>query len=305
MCPVSVARGVDGGQNCHVAAVLRGTGRPVFLKAVEGVSRRMRWLRNESTAGRLAPGVAPAVLFAEDVGDWLVVGFEYVPGRAASLAPGSADLPKVAAAVEKISTLPAPGLRTLRERWIAADCWEKFAQAAPRAVAGWDVDEMSRRSSMVPALVDGDRGSAAGGPPARRERSARGATAPGGVFRCTGRLGQRRADVAKPPADPRRAEPARRSHGRRRSPAGSRASRSRACAASGNQVHRSAADRPGRPVRLVRSGGGGITPVRVGVAAGRRPGRFRRTGDRAPCGEAGLWTDADVHRTQSRMVPDV
>ena len=155
--PVVVARDVEGGQNCHVSAVLHGAGRPVFLKGVEGVSRQMRWLRNEGAAGRLAAGVAPAVLFAEDVGDWLVVGFEYVPGRAASLAPGSADLPRVAATVEKISALPAPGLRTLRDRWSAADCWEKFADAAPAAVAGWDVGEMSRRASPAPALVDGDR----------------------------------------------------------------------------------------------------------------------------------------------------
>jgi hypothetical protein len=101
--------------------------------------------------------VAPAVLFAEDVDDWLVVGFEYVPGRAAILAPGSADLPRVAAAVEKISALPAPGLRTLRERWRAADCWERFAEVAPGEVADWDVGEMSRWESMVPAAVDGDR----------------------------------------------------------------------------------------------------------------------------------------------------
>ncbi len=155
--PVAVARDVAGGQNCHVAAVLHGAGGPVFLKGVEGVSPRMRWLRNESAAGRLAPGVAPAVLFAEDVGDWLVVGFEYVPGRAASLAPGSADLPRVAAAVEKISALPAPGLRALRERWGVPDCWEKFAQAAPAVAVGCDVGEMSRWASLVPAVVDGDR----------------------------------------------------------------------------------------------------------------------------------------------------
>jgi hypothetical protein len=98
--PVAEATEVTGGQNHDVAAVLhRSSGPPVFLKGVEGVSGRMRTLRNESTAGRLAAGVAPTVLFVADVkdaDDWLVVGFEYLPGRPVDLAPGSADLPLVA-----------------------------------------------------------------------------------------------------------------------------------------------------------------------------------------------------------------
>ncbi|WP_018502529.1 hypothetical protein [Parafrankia discariae] len=46
----------------------------------------MRFLRNEITAGALADGIAPAVIFSEEVdaGDlWLIVGFEYIPGRPA------------------------------------------------------------------------------------------------------------------------------------------------------------------------------------------------------------------------------
>lgn len=149
---------ITDGQNSDIAAVLRGQcGRPVFLKGVHGVSRRMRWLRHEIAAGRLAGGVAPAVLFHADVAGWLVVGFEYVPGRAASLAPGSPDLPLVASVVEKISTVPASGLRPLRDRWGVTDWWRTIADQAPTAVDGWDIDEMSRWTSLVPDLVDGDR----------------------------------------------------------------------------------------------------------------------------------------------------
>lgn len=127
--PVTRAVDIHDGQNSDLAVLLHRTGRPVFLKGVEGVSLRMRWLRNEITAGTLAADVSPAVVFHADVDDWLVVGFEYVFGRPASLAPGSSDLPTVAATVERISALPAPDLRPMRNRW----------------------------ASLVPALVDGDR----------------------------------------------------------------------------------------------------------------------------------------------------
>ena len=149
---------ITGGQNSDVSAVLHGeAGRPVFLKGVKGVSRRMRWLRNEIKAGQLAAGIAPDVLFHADVDGWLVVGFEYVPGRAASLAPDSPDLPLVASAVEAISTVRAPGLRPMRDRWGVTDWWSKIADEAPSAVESWDVDAMSRWAALVPESVDGDR----------------------------------------------------------------------------------------------------------------------------------------------------
>lgn len=156
--PVTDTTDVTGGQSSDIATVLCcQSGRLVFLKGVHGVSRRMRWLRNEITAGQLAVDVAPAVLFHTDVEGWLVVGFEYVPGRAASLAPGSPDLPLVASVVEKISTVAVSELRSLRDRWGETDWWHKLAVRAPAAVDGWNVDEMSRWTLLIPELVEGDR----------------------------------------------------------------------------------------------------------------------------------------------------
>jgi hypothetical protein len=149
---------VGGGQNCDVAVVLRGSAeRAVFVKGVHGVSRRMRWLRNEIAAGALTEGLAPATLFHLDVADWLVVGFEYLPGRPASLAPGSADLPLVASAMQRISTMRAPGLPALRDRWAGADWWHRFAAAAPDEARDWDVRELTSIAAALPALVDGDQ----------------------------------------------------------------------------------------------------------------------------------------------------
>ncbi|MGX7829636.1 phosphotransferase family protein [Actinokineospora sp. 24-640] len=155
---------VEEGSAGDFVAVLRLVDRGrVFVKAVAGVDRRMRWLRNEITGNTVAVGLAPQVLFHADLDaaetgrDWLVVGFEHVPGRSAHLAPGSPDLPLVAAAVEAIAALPAGGMRPLRQRWAPTDWWHRVAALAPDTIVGFDIAEMTRLSELVPALVDGDR----------------------------------------------------------------------------------------------------------------------------------------------------
>ncbi len=131
------------------------SGADVFVKGVRGVSLRMRWLRNEITAGALAAGIAPAVVFHSDVDDWLLVGFEHLKGRTASLAPDSPDLPAVAAAIGKLSTIAAPELSSLGDRWTLTDAWIKLAETKPEAVHGWDVRKMAGQAAQITALVDG------------------------------------------------------------------------------------------------------------------------------------------------------
>jgi hypothetical protein len=116
--PVSGATAIGSGYNSDVVTRLDRDGRSsVFLKGVHGRSHHMRFLRNEITGNGLAPGIAPAVLFHEDLADeWLVVGFEYLTGRHPTFAPGSADLDAVSATLEAISALPGPDLHPLRER---------------------------------------------------------------------------------------------------------------------------------------------------------------------------------------------
>ncbi|WP_030104199.1 hypothetical protein [Actinoalloteichus caeruleus] len=156
--PVVAAHPVRAGQSADVASVLgTAAGPDVFLKAVRGVSKRMRWLRNEITAAPLTGGLAPAVLMAEDVGEWLVVVFEHVPGRAANLSPGSPDLPLVAEVVNRIGQRPGSGLKPLRVRWGVTDWWYRLAAEAPDAVVGWDTDEAVRWASRFPGGAEGDR----------------------------------------------------------------------------------------------------------------------------------------------------
>ncbi|WP_250285710.1 hypothetical protein, partial [Frankia sp. CiP1_Cm_nod2] len=158
--PVGSAAAVDGGRNNDLTAVVYGEDGPVFVKAVRGVSMRMRWLRNEVTAGTLAAGIAPAVAFAQDVtadDDWLIVGFEYLPGRSADLTPGSADLPTVGRTLDRLGGLPAPGVAGLHQRWTVRDWWSRLCEIAPDVVSGWDVDVMDRWTARAPEAVAGDR----------------------------------------------------------------------------------------------------------------------------------------------------
>ncbi|MGW1677704.1 phosphotransferase family protein [Saccharopolyspora sp. NPDC002376] len=155
--PVSGATEITVGCNSDLATVLGTSAGRVFVKGVEGVSRRMRFLRNEITAGQLAAGLAPEVVFSEDVGDWLVVGFEHLPGRPADLSPSSPDLPRIADVVRRIGGLPAPGLRPIRARWGGVDWWVKLAADAPELASNWDVDAMSALALRAPELADGDR----------------------------------------------------------------------------------------------------------------------------------------------------
>jgi hypothetical protein len=156
--PVTVVRDIEQGQNCNVALVLRCDQGDVFLKGVRGVSPQMRWLRNESEAGNLAPDIAPATRFSEDVdadAPWLVVGFEYVNGRPADLGPGADDLATVATTVARISTLPGGSAQPLSKRWASADWWTKLAAEAPDKVVGFDLDELTDWCRATPDLIEG------------------------------------------------------------------------------------------------------------------------------------------------------
>ncbi|WET83222.1 phosphotransferase [Amycolatopsis sp. QT-25] len=155
---ITVVREIEQGQNCNVALVLRGDQGDVFLKGVRGVSPQMRWLRNESGAGELAPGVAPETRFSEDIdaeAPWLIVGFEYVNGRPADLSPGSDDLATVATTVARINGLSGEAAQPLSKRWASTDWWTKLAAEAPDKVAGFNPEELTDWCRATPSLIEG------------------------------------------------------------------------------------------------------------------------------------------------------
>lgn len=144
------------GATSDLSTVLHTAAGPdVFVKGVCGVSLRMRWLRNEITAGAIAATIAPAVVFHADIDDWLIVGFEHLRGRTASLAPGSPDLRSVAAVIGKLSTITAPDLHPLSARWTLTDAWIRLADTDPEVASGWNISRMADKAARITRLVDG------------------------------------------------------------------------------------------------------------------------------------------------------
>uniref|UniRef100_UPI003F498532 aminoglycoside phosphotransferase n=1 Tax=Streptomyces sp. CA-136453 TaxID=3240050 RepID=UPI003F498532 len=74
----------------------------------------------EEAVNPYLPASAPRVLWRLHAGGWHLLAFEGVRGRDADFAPGSPDLPAVAAALDELALLPAPGavrLPTAWDRW--------------------------------------------------------------------------------------------------------------------------------------------------------------------------------------------
>ncbi|WP_245816550.1 phosphotransferase family protein [Lentzea albidocapillata] len=146
---------VQGAASDLSTVLFTAEGPDVFLKGVRGVSVRMRWLRNEITAGAIAAGIAPAVRFHADIDDWLLVGFEHLKGRTASLAPHSPDLGTVAEVLGTLSAITTSELRPLRDRWTLTDAWITLAGTNPEVVAGWDVAKLTHHATLITELIDG------------------------------------------------------------------------------------------------------------------------------------------------------
>jgi Ser/Thr protein kinase RdoA (MazF antagonist) len=153
---ISRAVAVSEGQSSSVALTLyRDELPPVFLKGVHGVSREMRWLRNEIDSAERVAGIAPAIVFHRDIGDWLIAVFEHVEGRPVSLAPGSPDLPVVARALGRIGSLRALDLKPLGDRW-KTSWWQRIAEEKPQVLNARRLDELKALERNVPDVLVGD-----------------------------------------------------------------------------------------------------------------------------------------------------
>lgn len=113
---------ISGGQNSLLAVVVHTAGGSTFLKGVTSDHERAVWTNgNEAAVNPLLDGITPKLEFRIRNYGWDVLGFEYLPDtHHADLAPRSADLPLIAAALNTLSGLPAPsadlGLRPLADR---------------------------------------------------------------------------------------------------------------------------------------------------------------------------------------------
>ncbi|MCP2336956.1 phosphotransferase [Actinomadura rupiterrae] len=122
--PVVGARSATTGNHADVAATLETADSKVFVKAARKLDTDQDgpevWsLRRESLIAPHVKQFAPRLLWQQESGGWLVLGFEHVPGRAADFAPGSPDLNELVTIIHRLQAAHCPDVVELRveQRW--------------------------------------------------------------------------------------------------------------------------------------------------------------------------------------------
>jgi hypothetical protein len=120
--PVRTARTASAGKNSAIAALLSTARGPVFLKGLRAEDPGWPALEREAAVSPYVSPLSPALLWQTEVDGWNLLGFQAAPGRHADYSPGSADLPKVIDAMQRLALLWCPDLPQLKRaerRWAA------------------------------------------------------------------------------------------------------------------------------------------------------------------------------------------
>lgn len=93
-----------------LATRLHTTDRDAFVKAVPASSSAAGQYRRELESNQALPAAVPAprMRWGTETGGWIVMVFDYIPGREADLSPGSPDLPAVLTTVERLANTLTP-----------------------------------------------------------------------------------------------------------------------------------------------------------------------------------------------------
>jgi hypothetical protein len=133
--PVAAATPGPEGMSTAVRLILHTRDGSVFIKGTRPQSSRL--VREQLALGAVlapfVPSLSPPLLFRVQADGWDISGWPALPGRAADLTPGSADIPKVIAVLAELGTITAPDVPGL---WSIAENW------------GRDIDD--------PRMLDGD-----------------------------------------------------------------------------------------------------------------------------------------------------
>ncbi|WP_433374021.1 phosphotransferase [Actinoplanes sp. CA-142083] len=112
---------VETGVISDVVAVLETDAGRIFCKGA-AAGNPMAWMhRNEARINASLPPQMPRLLWQVEREGWLLLGFEYVPGRHPDLGPDSPDLPAMAGALGAMATTltpcPADKVQSAAARW--------------------------------------------------------------------------------------------------------------------------------------------------------------------------------------------
>ncbi|MCU7722259.1 hypothetical protein ODJ79_00870 [Actinoplanes sp. KI2] len=119
--PVLRVTSIEAGSVSDVAVVLETSQNRYFCKGVSPDNPKGWMHRNEALINPCLPTRVPRLRWRVDTYGWLVLGFDYVPGRHPDLAPGSPDLPALASALmtmaAALTPCPAKDVQRATVRW--------------------------------------------------------------------------------------------------------------------------------------------------------------------------------------------
>jgi hypothetical protein len=117
--PVADAESASAGRNSEVAAILDTLNGKVFVKGTRADHPQVVTQRREAEINPYVEPVAPRLLWHLEAAEWDVLVFEHVDGRPVDLAPGSGDLPDIAATLNALAEMPCPALplKRIEQRW--------------------------------------------------------------------------------------------------------------------------------------------------------------------------------------------
>ncbi|MCY0931518.1 aminoglycoside phosphotransferase [Streptomyces sp. H27-H1] len=119
--PVLAYESVGAGLNSAVAARVRTADTTVFVKGLPRDHRRVWTQQREADIAPSVHRLAPNLLWHVQEAGWDLLAFTNVNGHHADYAPGSPDLPLVADAMTRLSSITASGidLRSMPDRMTA------------------------------------------------------------------------------------------------------------------------------------------------------------------------------------------
>ncbi|WP_046494522.1 protein kinase family protein [Streptomyces odonnellii] len=128
--PVVRTEPVGSGFNSEIAARVHTESGTVFVKGLRADHPRAWTQQREAEINPNVQGIAPRLLWHLKPAGWDLLGFETVNGRHADYAPGSPDVPLVAATLRRLGDIPCPNLslKTMPNRMAAySDTPDLFA----------------------------------------------------------------------------------------------------------------------------------------------------------------------------------
>jgi hypothetical protein len=116
---VADAVSASAGRNSAVAVILDTPDGKIFVKGTRADRPQAVTQRREAEINPHVLPVAPRLLWHLKADGWDLLGFQHVQGRPVDLAPGSTDLPAIAAALTTLAGVPCPALplKRIEQRW--------------------------------------------------------------------------------------------------------------------------------------------------------------------------------------------